>query len=130
MVLSSEMRGSDHADERVGEEEYIQSIGVKAVASLLDASGRSDFASDDLNSSGWGRLSSGGDGGGGGGESNGIRNRPADILVNQPIGASAVLPSSQLELVWDILVVDDSPLNRKMLMKTMKAAGHVVEVLY
>ena len=28
---------------------------------------------------------------------------------------------------WDILVVDDSPLNRKMLMKTLRAAGHTCE---
>ena len=28
---------------------------------------------------------------------------------------------------WDILVVDDSPLNRKMLAKTLRAAGHTCE---
>ena len=28
---------------------------------------------------------------------------------------------------WDILVVDDSALNRKMLMRTLRAAGHEVE---
>ena len=33
----------------------------------------------------------------------------------------AVLPK------WDILVVDDSPLNRKMLIKTLRAAGHTCE---
>ena len=28
---------------------------------------------------------------------------------------------------WNILIVDDSPLNRKMLMKTLRAAGHTCE---
>ena len=28
---------------------------------------------------------------------------------------------------WDVLIVDDSPLNRKMLMRTLRAAGHIVE---
>ena len=48
-------------------------------------------------------------------------------LVSAPL-ALVEEPSVASETVkWDILVVDDSPLNRKMLLRTLRASGHAVE---
>ena len=73
-----------------------------------------------------------GGGGGGGGTRRGdeVTRRnvvPADVTT---VNEKTTTLSANHDPIWDILVVDDSPLNRKMLMKTLRAAGHVVEVRY
>ena len=50
---------------------------------------------------------------------------PASGTVAAPDATVPVLAASAPK--WDILVVDDSPLNRKMLVKTLRAAGHTCE---
>ena len=52
----------------------------------------------------------------------GEESAPLAIVTGGEPGANvSALPK------WDILVVDDSPLNRKMLAKTLRAAGHTCE---
>ena len=65
----------------------------------------------------------------------GVRSPSASVVSSVAGSASVVAPVSVAEQSaidpaspkWDILVVDDSPLNRKMLMKTLRAAGHRCE---
>jgi signal transduction histidine kinase/ActR/RegA family two-component response regulator len=53
---------------------------------------------------------------------------PIPVIDPDKIVRPACLPNKPLELgIWNLLIVDDSPLNRKMLLKTFRAAGHLCD---
>ena len=57
---------------------------------------------------------------------NGQTTARVNVAVMKP---DTVVPSTTITSspIWDVLVVDDSALNRKMLVKTLRAAGHSCE---
>lgn len=50
--------------------------------------------------------------------------RPVPVPAQSSSSSSPTLVRRPVQPVYDVLVVDDSPLNRKMLLKCLQAAGH------